>query len=296
VAFSVNTNIRSGPSSSYRVIGSLGSGDTASANGRSADSLWLRIQLPNSEIQGWVFANAVTSGSDLSQLSVVASGAMEVAYQPMQAFYFQTGIGQTSCVEAPQDGILIQTPSGAGTVNLRANDVDVQLGSTVFLQAQPGGVLTITVIEGQAIISANGKTVTVPAGSYATVPMDDAMHVAGRPSEATPYVIALLLTLPIQLLPEQITIAPPASQETILTSNLPTFDLFQRGATGISGSISSLVALPLDQFCIAMDQAAGQANMSRANYKELLSSAAAAATGAERTMLTQASDRLSSCP
>ena len=35
--------------------------------------------------------------------------------------------------EAPQDGILIQTPKGVGQINMRANDVDIQLGSTAYL-------------------------------------------------------------------------------------------------------------------------------------------------------------------
>ena len=32
--------------------------------------------------------------------------------QPMQAFYFRTGIAQTDCNQAPSDGVLIQTPEG----------------------------------------------------------------------------------------------------------------------------------------------------------------------------------------
>jgi hypothetical protein len=265
-------------------------------NGRTLDGTWLRIQLPNSETPGWIFANAVTSTGDLSQLSVVDATAAGVAYQPMQAFYFQTGIGQTNCVEAPQDGILIQTPSGAGMVSLRANDVDIQLGSTAYMQAQPGGSLTISVLEGRAFVTADGKTATVPAGSQTSVPIDETLHVAGRPSQVTPYDATLVEPLPIQLLPEQITVAPPASQESILAANLPTFSVPGVGVTGISGDISMLVTLPLDEFCARMDQALGQANMNRANYLELLNSAAAASTGNARAQLTHVKEMFSSCP
>ena len=79
----------------------------------------------------------MTPASDVSALNVVDSTDAEIPFKPMQAFYFKTGITQTSCAEAPQDGILIQTPEGAGQINIRANDVDIQLGSTAYLQAQP---------------------------------------------------------------------------------------------------------------------------------------------------------------
>jgi hypothetical protein len=44
------------------------------------------------------------------------------AFKSMQAFYFSSGVGQPSCDQAPQDGILIQSPKG-GTQNIQL-DVD----------------------------------------------------------------------------------------------------------------------------------------------------------------------------
>ncbi len=134
----------------------------------------------------------------------------ETTDAPMQAFYFESGITQTSCEQAPQDGILIQTPKGIGQINLRANDVDIRLGSTAFLQAQPNGSLTISVVEGEGQVTALGKTVDVPAGTQVLVPMADDLTPAGAPGDAQPYDTALVAPLPVRLLPEQITIAPPA--------------------------------------------------------------------------------------
>ena len=290
-----NSNVRSGPSPSYRVIGSLSGGDTATATGRSQDNQWLRIQFSNSETQGWVSAASVTAAGDISQLSAISASEAEVAYKPMQAFYFQTGVGATKCAEAPQNGILVQTPSGVGTVNLRANDVDIQLGSTVFMQAQ-NGFLIISVLEGQITVTAGGKSVVVPAGAQTQVLIDANLHAAGRPSAPVPYDPTALLLLPIQLLPDQITVADPASADTISQVNLPVFSVPGVGVTGIVGDVASLANLPLSEFCPLIDQAAAQANMTRDNYLELLNQAALLSSGATQDQLAKVHDMLSQCP
>src|SRR3990172_3522411 len=49
-----NINARQGPSFGTKVIGSLGPGQTVTANGRLADSSWVRIALPDNGGTGWV--------------------------------------------------------------------------------------------------------------------------------------------------------------------------------------------------------------------------------------------------
>ncbi|MEO8394813.1 MAG: SH3 domain-containing protein [Chloroflexota bacterium] len=214
VSVKSNANIRSTPSTSGTVIGSFAKGDTTTADGRTSDGSWLRIQLPDSDALGWVFASLVTVTGDAAALAVVDSTQAETVYTPMQAFYFQSGIAQIGCKEVPQDGILIQTPKGAGQVNLRANDVEIQLGSTAYLQAQPNGAMTISVVEGEGHITAQGVTVAVPAGTFATIPMDANMRASGSPTDAKPYDLTQVEALPVRVLPEVIAIAPPALEVT----------------------------------------------------------------------------------
>ena len=64
--------------------------------------------------------NAVSDGSD---------------FTPMQAFYFRSGVGDAGCAEAPESGMLIQTPEGVEEVFLNVNGANMLLGSTAFLQA-----------------------------------------------------------------------------------------------------------------------------------------------------------------
>lgn len=135
--------------------------------------------------------------------------------QPMQAFYFNTGITQTDCAAAPADGILIQTPEGVGKVHMRANGVDVQLGSTAFLRAQPGENLTVSVLEGQGILRSDGKTVVVPDGAEVEVPLDEDLQAIGEPSDPHAYELEFFEDLPIDVLPEEFEMDEPASDEEL---------------------------------------------------------------------------------
>ncbi len=224
VSASAMVNVRSTPSTSGSIIGTLAGGQTAAATGRNPDGSWLRIQLPNSAALGWVSAAVVKVSGDTSTLALVDPTQAQTSFTPMQAFYFQTGITQTNCQQAPEDGILIQTPKGMGKIDLRANDVDIQLGSTAFIQAQPRGYMTVSVVEGEGHITANGKTVDVPAGLQTTIAMDDNLHASGTPNDPQPYDATTVQNLPVSVLPLQITIALPAlaTAEVTVPAAVPT--------------------------------------------------------------------------
>jgi hypothetical protein len=134
---------------------------------------------------------------------------VDTELNPMQAFYFHSGSGDAPCSEAPDSGILVQTPEGAATIDFTVNDVDITLGSTAYLQAQPGGQMTTSVVEGEATVTAGGATVIVPAGSQVQVPLDAQGQANGTPSQPQPYDAAKMAVLPIRILPRTISIAPP---------------------------------------------------------------------------------------
>jgi hypothetical protein len=81
----------------------------------------------------------------------------------IQAFYFQSSFNlQSTCTSAPPDGLIVQTPEGVTEVQFKLNNIEIQLGSTAFLQAEPGVNMTVNVIEGQAVVTANNVSETVP--------------------------------------------------------------------------------------------------------------------------------------
>ena len=257
-------NIRSAPTTQSTIAGSLANGDTTIANGRNGDGSWLRIQIPESSDLGWVSASLLVPDGDVSTLSIVEGTDAAESFTPMQAFYFKTGITETTCADAPADGILIQTPEGAGEITLRANDVDIQLGSTGFFQAVPGEEMTVSVVEGQGEVSSNGVSVTVPAGTQVTIPIDENLSASGEPSDAQPYDPALVGNLPVEVLPEQIEIAPPASPDDDDGND-------QGGPPGGD----PFAGMSADMFCAMMGQMLAQEGMDQGQYMAMVREAMA---------------------
>ena len=84
--------------------------------------------------------------------------SLENASGDMQAIYFSTGFGTITCDAVPFDGILIRTPDGGG-ITFQANGTGFTLdGSTAtILEAQPDGEMTVSVLDGRAVVTADGQ-------------------------------------------------------------------------------------------------------------------------------------------
>jgi hypothetical protein len=207
-------NIRALPTDDAAILASLLDNQTAQVVGRLSDSSWLQIMLPDGlQATGWVFAELLRVDGDVNMLAVVDPNVPQ--YSAMQAFRFHSLLVDTGC--APQSGILIQTPEGAGRVLLSINNVNVRLGSTAFVQAVEGGLLNFYVLQGSALLDAQGGGAFVPAGTRVTVQLNTDGLAAAPPSVPLPYDEALLNALPLVLLPEAITAAPSLTAEQIAT-------------------------------------------------------------------------------
>jgi hypothetical protein len=203
-----NVNVRLRPTTNENnVVDSLAQGEQVMATGHLTDSTWIRIKIEGEASAGWVSADFLEG--DLSALPEIEPDAPETPeFGPMQSFYFKTGVGDRPCEEAPDSGILIQTPKGAGRVLFTANGVEVALSSTVYLQAD-AGYMTVSVVEGKAVLTAFNVSQLVPAGSSARVPLDANGGASGPPEIPQPYVNQDLQALPVGVgLPEAVQIAP----------------------------------------------------------------------------------------
>jgi hypothetical protein len=185
-------NVRLLPTTKAGVIQSLKQFQGVTATGRLADQSWIRVRLENGAV-GWVTGEFLTGKID--SLAVIKPA--DPVFGPMQAFYFTTGHDDAPCDKAPDSGILIQTPKGAGTINLRANQVDIQLGSTVYLQAVSGDAMYVSVVQGHATLTASGRTQVVPAGTVGRVPLDAKGVASGPPERPKPYDLQRLQNLPV---------------------------------------------------------------------------------------------------
>lgn len=134
---------------------------------------------------------------------------------PMQSIRLKTGITGTQCSEAPSNGLLIQTPHGVGRVTLNVNRVDISLGSTIFIDAVPGGLMTINTLEGAAFVSLNGMNQTALPGYQVRIAMDADMNPLGFVDAAGMYDVAAMLNLPVTLLPRAIEVAWPQTGNVV---------------------------------------------------------------------------------
>jgi hypothetical protein len=202
-------NVRQSPALDASVVARLDPGQPVTVTGRLDDTSWVRIDLPDEGGTGWVAAYLLTSSGDLGSLAVVEPA--EPSYGPMQAFYFSSGQDDAACDEAPDSGLLVQTPEGVAEVTLLINEVNIQLGSTVYLQAQPDGDMTIRVIEGAVKVSAEDTTVEVATGMQTTIPLTKDLKPAGAPTTVVPFDPESVRSLPLSLLDEPVEL--PASVE-----------------------------------------------------------------------------------
>lgn len=229
VAATANARLRREPVSAgdTNVIAVAPSGTVLEAHGRNEAGDWLRVvynDVNKGRTVGWVSTQVLSGAGERMKLEAIEADAP--LYAPMQAFVLRSGIGDSPCLEAPESGLLVQTPSGVGSVSFNANGVDIALGSTAFLQTQTdgGNALRMSVLEGKGFMTANGRTQLVPAGTFVTVPLgEDFSTPTGEPSAPQGYDDSVILALPLgatsaptqaSLLPEAVTASPslPATE------------------------------------------------------------------------------------
>jgi hypothetical protein len=136
--------------------------------------------------------------------------------EPVRAFRLRTGVGAPLCDSAPPDGLLVQTPHGAGRVELTINGVELSLGSTVFFRAQENRYLTVSTVEGAALVHAAGGESIAHAGSEVQVPLDENLQPSAPPMLPQPYDAEALNSLPLAALERPVEVHPPLSPEEVL--------------------------------------------------------------------------------
>lgn len=203
-------NIRSEPDTNYRVLQPMMQGDFVKATGRLYDASWIRVQLPDGQT-GWV--TSLASLADIESLPVTTANQPppEQITLPMQVFELQSGINDERCPDAASSGVLLQTSEGATAPPLTINGVTIRFSGTIFLQAQPLGVMVVNTLEGEANVTAMGTTQFVPAAHFVDIPLgyDESNRLTpmDTPSLRQPYRYDDLLYVPVEYLPRALYIA-----------------------------------------------------------------------------------------
>lgn len=206
-------NIRERPAADALIVDRIAARGTITATGRSSDANWYRVVVPNSSRPGWVSGAVVVPDQALSRLAVVDA---ETPYAgPFQMIRLQTGMDDAWCEGAPQSGLVIQTPNTFSEVTFIINDVTFRIAATVYIQAQAGGALRASVLDGQMVVMAHGKSQFVPRGAQVQVTLDGDLTASDTPSAAVPYEQIMLQALPINILPQRIVVRPALSADEI---------------------------------------------------------------------------------
>jgi hypothetical protein len=171
------TDLLTEPDAAVVVLPSLPSGTVIEADAISPDSAWLRVFYQGSP--GWISTNAVNITERVTDLPQIGAESRS----PMQAFYFQTGLGTPACNEAPSL-LAVQGPENL-TVDLSVNGADIRMGSLVTLQTLSPTTVLIVVHEGR-VETANG--LILEEGQAVIAELDDEGNIIawGEPRPATP--------------------------------------------------------------------------------------------------------------
>ncbi len=141
----------------------------------------------------------------------------DTTQHPMQAFYLRTGANDAPCDEAPESGLLVQTPEGVEEVSFNINGVDVQMGSTVLFQADVDNGMTVSTLEGAAFVAADDGIQLIPPGASSRIRLARTLLANGAPEAPISYESKLqrLRALPLRLLQRRIELASPLTPEQV---------------------------------------------------------------------------------
>lgn len=132
---------------------------------------------------------------------------------PMQAFYLRTGVGTVACEDAPESGLLIQSPDGVDEVTFNVNGVDVQIGSTVLFETvddEDGELeMVMSPIEGSLAVQFDDENFPAVEGTSLRLPLNSELLPDGRPGLPETYDENRINPLPIAPLPRAINPARP---------------------------------------------------------------------------------------
>jgi hypothetical protein len=195
-------NIRNTPNANALILASAPSGSALTAVGRLADSSWVRVLIAETGAVGWVSTSLISPSNAAESFdSLAVQDGSSPYFGAMQAFYF-TDNGGSGCGNIAADGILIQTPEGTARVTLLVNEVSIELipnenGATALITGNAEDGMTVSVIDGEAIVEVNGDGYYVDSSQETTVPLNPDLSPSGQPSTPSDYDVDEMIELPV---------------------------------------------------------------------------------------------------
>jgi hypothetical protein len=185
------------PDDTSDIVAEVAADTTLTANAQLEDTSWLRVRL---EIEdsgyelGWIQTDSISPIEDadlealqaLSEEEALNPDAVVPNFGPMETFVLQTGKGDAPCEEAPNSGLLIQTPEGVASVTIRMNELVISLDGSTYLQAEADGDFSVNVLDGSAIVESNGESSTALEGQAIDIELDENLTAISNPDAPRP--------------------------------------------------------------------------------------------------------------
>jgi hypothetical protein len=202
-------NIRRRPDGGADLLWQLRPGESVTVTGRLADRSWVRVIIPNGfGTPGWVYAPYLEVAGGIETVPVVDVNTPAPTPVPqqtpeftnMQALLVSSRDVDPSCADAPNSGLLLQSPDGLSSrVRTRINKVIVEFNGTLFIRSQPNGNFSAIVLEGEARFIADGFRSEAVSGFEVIVSVDGQSQAISAPVPDS-YDASLVRNLPVSLL------------------------------------------------------------------------------------------------
>ncbi len=113
-------------------------------------------------------------------------------------------VGAMLCEGVPESALIIQSPANS-VIQLIINGAEVRLGSTARITAYEGGALTISLLEGSAVVTALNTTQELIPGTETDMALggSDGLTVIAPPGEPQPFVLTETDLLPLEVLEQR---------------------------------------------------------------------------------------------
>ncbi|MBZ0285864.1 MAG: SH3 domain-containing protein [Anaerolineae bacterium] len=209
-------NVRTAPSTGADLLVTLGNGESVQVIGRTQGGNWYQIIYQSAA--RWVNAEFLQLDSDRGELPIVPreewTNPLLKYTAPMQAFRIETGLRGTECEDVPESGVVVQAPANT-TVNFMVNGVEMSVGSTAMLRLDESETgLEVATLGGTIGLKSADVLAIVEPGNISSVTE------GSPPTEPERYQYDDVRSLPVDLLPEPVTLLPPdGTQASVFACN-----------------------------------------------------------------------------
>lgn len=194
--------LRAEPSTDADIVKPIPVRSKVKAIAASPNRNWLRVYAAP-DMPGWMSREVLTEPAESLPVAG-AESALIPLWLPWQAFDFHSDIDDAPCAEAPESGILLQTPKFIAPRQFSINGIRLRLSGSAWLQTTMTSGTHIRVLDGLAHVRAAGVEQEVKSGFMTKIALamsdDGRLTPAEAPTEPLAYDYHALLRLPLHAL------------------------------------------------------------------------------------------------